>query len=57
MKRSEVERYIAWAKRLIDETGCTLPSFAYWTLQDWREKGAKADGMKKVMLGWDVPQA
>jgi D-lyxose ketol-isomerase len=54
MKRSEVEKHIAWAKKLIDEVGCTLPSFAYWTLDEWREKGALTEGMRKIMLGWDV---
>ncbi len=54
MKRSEVEAHITWAKKLIDYTGCTLPSFAYWTLDEWREKGSLTSGMKKVMLGWDV---
>jgi len=54
MKRSEVERHIAWAKNLIIETGCSLPDFAYWTLDEWRAKGSLTNGMRKIMLGWDV---
>ena len=54
MKRSEVEKQIAWAKALLKETGYTLPSFAFWTMDEWREEGQRTSDMKQIMLGWDV---
>lgn len=54
MKRTEVETYIQWAKNLLEETGYTLPAFAFWTMDEWREKKDSIAGMKEIMLGWDV---
>ena len=54
MKRSLVNSEIAWAKELLAAENITLPPFAYWTLSEWKQKGADADMVKKAMLGWDV---
>ena len=54
MKRSEVNREIAWAKALLEKENIKLPPFGYWTLSEWQQKGNAAEMVKKAMLGWDV---
>ena len=31
-----------------------LPPFAFWTIDDWKTKGSRADEIRELMLGWDV---
>lgn len=54
MKRSEINAYISRAEEWIRERGVFLPSFAYWTPEDWRRKGHEYDEIRANMLGWDV---
>jgi D-lyxose ketol-isomerase len=54
MKRSDVNRAIVWAKKLIEGQNITLPQFAYWTMNDWKNNKEKISTIKTVMLGWDV---
>jgi D-lyxose ketol-isomerase len=54
MKRSEINKLIDEAKALLDENNMTLPPFAYWTPEDWENKGRECDEIRDCMLGWDV---
>jgi D-lyxose ketol-isomerase len=54
MKRSRVNQTIEIAKEVFAAVGFTLPPFAHWTVDDWRDKGAEADEVRTCMLGWDV---
>jgi D-lyxose ketol-isomerase len=54
MKRSEVNRSIEIAKRVFSTLGLHLPSFAFWTAEDWKFRGHEADEIRRAMLGWDV---
>lgn len=54
MKRSEVNREIEWAKTLLKATNITLPVFAYWTVDDWKQNEGNIDMIRKAMLGWDL---
>lgn len=54
MKRSEVNREIEWAKKLLKATNITLPIFAYWTVEDWIKNKDNIDMIVKAMLGWDL---
>lgn len=38
----------------IREYRFALPPFAYFTPQEWEEKGEECDEIRDVMLGWDI---
>lgn len=54
MHRSTVNRTIETAKEVFAALGCRLPPFAFWTVDDWRQRGHEADEIRGAMLGWDV---
>lgn len=55
MKRSVINTNIEWAMDLCKKTNFNLPSFAYWTPEEWAAKApAEVERMKEVGLGWDV---
>ena len=54
MKRSEVNRHIAWAIDSCKRLNFALPSFAFWSPEDWEAQGEKAANLITVMQGWDV---
>jgi len=54
MKRSEINKAIDWAVDACRKLHCALPDFALWTPQQWKEKAADTEYMRKVGMGWDV---
>lgn len=54
MKRSEINAAVEWAIKLLEKNNFKLPQFAYWDMETWKENKAKADVIRKVMLGWDI---
>jgi len=54
MKRSQINRAIAWAKGFLAQHDFHLPPFAFWTPEDWRKKGAECEEIRANGLGWDV---
>ena len=54
MKRSEINGYIREAKDFIREMRFSLPPFAFWTPDDWRDKGPEYDEIRRNQLGWDL---
>lgn len=54
MKRSEINAYITEAKELLDSISFKLPPFAYWTPEDWVNKGTEANEIRDNTLGWDL---
>ena len=55
MKRSLINSNIEWAMDLCKEMNFNLPSFAFWTPEEWEaKKGPETDRMVEVGLGWDV---
>ena len=54
MKRSRVNEIIEIAKEAFHAVGFTLPPFAYWTTDEWKDKGPEVDEIRACMLGWDV---
>jgi D-lyxose ketol-isomerase len=54
MKRSEINRAIERALRMLDENGLCLPEFAYWTMEEWQKNAPLLGNLRDVMLGWDV---
>jgi D-lyxose ketol-isomerase len=54
MKRSEINAVIQKADRFIRSQGFHLPPFAYWTPEDWAEKGEEVSEIVENNLGWDI---
>lgn len=54
MKRSEINRQIAWAMEACKRLGFRLPDFAAWTPEDWQAHAGQLEHMTAVKQGWDV---
>ncbi len=54
MKRSEINKIMKEAARFIGSMNFKLPPFAFWSTEDWAEKGCEYDEIRENMLGWDI---
>lgn len=54
MKRSEINKILLENIEFIDKMNFKLPKFAYFTPEEWKEKGHEYDEIRENMLGWDV---
>jgi D-lyxose ketol-isomerase len=54
MKRSQINRILSSADSFIRACGFFLPPFAYWTPEDWRQKGDEVEEIVRNNLGWDI---
>ncbi len=54
MKRSELNQIMKDAVEFINAMNFKLPPFAYWTPEEWMEKGEEYDEIRDNMLGWDI---
>lgn len=54
MKRSQINAIMQDAITFIKKQNFALPPFAYWTPQQWEEKGHEYDEIRDTMLGWDI---
>jgi D-lyxose ketol-isomerase len=54
LKRSEINLFITNAIDFFEENHFSLPPFAHWTLEEWRERRHEADEIRQRQLGWDV---
>jgi len=54
MKRSLANQTIETAKEAFAAIGFPLPPFAFWTVEDWKDKGDDVEEIRRCMLGWDV---
>jgi len=54
MKRSEINQIMRSADKFIRSRGFFLPPFAYWTPDDWMQKGAEVAEIVENGLGWDI---
>ena len=54
MKRSEINKIMRENLEFIKQMGFQLPPFAYFTPQEWQEKGHEYDEIRNHMLGWDI---
>lgn len=54
MKRSEINKIMLENLEFIKRMGFQLPPFAYFTPQEWQEKGHEYDEIRNHMLGWDI---
>jgi D-lyxose ketol-isomerase len=54
MKRSEINQYIQEAKEIFAKNNFVLPPWAYFSPEEWNQKGTEYDEIRDNMLGWDV---
>lgn len=54
LSRSIIEESIQIGKSIAKHFSFSLPPFAYWTIEDWKDKGEEFDEIRECMLGWDV---
>ncbi len=54
MKRSEINRIMKDAIAFLQERRFPLPPFAFWTPDEWKQKGHEADEIRENALGWDI---
>ncbi|MBC8079384.1 MAG: D-lyxose/D-mannose family sugar isomerase [Gorillibacterium sp.] len=54
MKRSEINKIMVEAVKLTETMNFLLPSFAYWTPEEWESKGEEYNEIKDNLLGWDI---
>jgi D-lyxose ketol-isomerase len=54
MKRSDINRIMRSGETFIRERGFYLPPFAYWTPEDWKNKGPEVSEIVENRLGWDI---
>lgn len=54
MKRSEINAIMTDVIKFLDEHQFYLPPFAYWSLEDWNEKGPEISAIINNQLGWDI---
>lgn len=54
MNRSEINRIIQSSEDFIRAQGFHLPPFAYWSPEDWEDKGPEVKEIIETHLGWDI---
>lgn len=54
MKRSRINDIIGAADEMIRSHGFRLPSFAYWTPEEFRARAGEARHMIDARCGWDI---
>jgi D-lyxose ketol-isomerase len=54
MKRSDINKAIDGAIAFFKERRFYLPSFAYWTPEEWLKKGPGCNEIRDLCLGWDI---
>ena len=54
MKRSEINRIMRDAADFAREKGFLLPPFAFWSQEDWADKGEEYNELRENQLGWDI---
>ncbi len=54
MKRSKINAIMRDAVAFIDGMNFKLPPYAFWSPEEWAEKGHEYDEIRDNMLGWDI---
>jgi len=54
MKRSEINAILRQGDAFFKQHQFHLPPFAYWTPNEWRQRGPEAREIAARMLGWDI---
>lgn len=54
MKRSHINRIMSAAEEMIRRHGFALPSFAYWTPEEFKTNAGRAGRIVAARMGWDI---
>ena len=54
MKRSELNKLIKENRSFMEAQGFKLPPFAYWSIDQWKNRSDEYEEMKDCQIGWDV---
>ena len=54
MKRSEINRIMREAVDFTNKMNVILPPFAFWGMEEWKDKGGEYDELRQNLLGWDI---
>lgn len=54
MKRSQINSAMLDALEMFKKYKITLPPFARWSAEEWKDKGEEAQEIRDNMLGWDI---
>ena len=54
MKRSEINKILLENIEFLDKMNFKLHKFAYFSPEEWEDKGHEYDEIRENMLGWDV---
>ena len=54
MKRSLINESMQWAEALLKKHDISLPLFAHWGPEQWKEQKEQVSTIRRVYLGWDV---
>ncbi len=54
MKRSEINTILRDAEALLEQHRFHLPPLAYWSPEDWKQKGEEVEEIVDQKLGWDI---
>ena len=54
MKRSELNKVMKHTVAFLKKQKYHLPPFAFWSPEEWADKGHEADEIRECMLGWDI---
>ena len=54
MKRSVVNNYICEAKEFLCKMKASLPPFAWWSPEEWKNRGPEYNEIRENRLGWDL---
>ncbi len=54
MRRSEINEIMRQAIRFLESRQFYLPPFAFWSPDDWQNKGPEVSEIVENQLGWDI---
>lgn len=54
MKRSEINNMMKNAVQFLEEQKFYLPKFAFWSMEEWRNKGEEVNEIINNQMGWDI---
>jgi len=54
MKRSKINAILKETIDFLNKMNFKLPPFAYFTPEEWKNKGQEYDEIRNSMLGWDI---
>ena len=54
MKRSEINAIIQLSKNFLNTMNFKLPPFAFWTPEEWKNRGGECRQIVEQQLGWDI---